>query len=374
MKYTLSLLFFLTFLFSSAQQTLYKTIQHNGGAREYILYVPASYTVGTEVPLLMNFHGYTSNATQQIVYGDFRSIADTAGFLLLCPNGMLDTLNNSHWNVGFGNSSVDDVGFVSALMDTIFSDYSINQDRVYATGMSNGGFFSYRLACELGDRVAAIASVTGSMTMNQIANCSPVHPTPVMQIHGTNDNTVDYNGGGSLNFSPVEDVVDYWVTFNGCNAVPDSLNLPNTSVTDGSTVTHYLYSNGGNNSTVEFYKVINGGHTWPGSSIPLSGTNQDFSASKEIWRFFNQYSLDNLVGVEQAKLETIKIYPNPTESSIYIDVEEGGVNEIKVFSVNGVEVMTCPFAHKVDVSGLKSGVYFLKITDFNSPLVKFVKR
>src|SRR5258706_3847373 len=154
-------LFYLLFcfpLFLSGQQTINGTIMHDGLQRDYILYVPASYVPGTPAPLVLNFHGYTSNAFEQMFYGDFRPIADTAGFLIVHPNGTVDQLGNQHWNVGWGTSTVDDVGFTNALIDSLSAQYDINQDRVYSTGMSNGGFMSYKLACDLSNRIAAIAS------------------------------------------------------------------------------------------------------------------------------------------------------------------------------------------------------------------------
>lgn len=146
-----------------AQLTITDSIVHDGLTREYILYVPANYTGTSAVPLLFNFHGYTSNANDQMWYGDFRPIADTAGFIIIHPQGTLDGTGTTHFNVGWGGSTVDDVDFTSALIDSISAQYNINQDRVYSTGMSNGGFMSFKLACELSDRIAGIASVTGSI-------------------------------------------------------------------------------------------------------------------------------------------------------------------------------------------------------------------
>jgi len=159
--FSLTLLFSVLQMNAVAQQTISDSISHDGMTREYILYVPANYTGTEEVPLLFNFHGYTSNATEQMWYGDFRSIADTAGFIIIHPEGTEDGTGTTHFNVGWGGSTVDDVSFTEALIDSISAEYTINQDRIYSTGMSNGGFMSFKLACELSDRIAGIASVTG---------------------------------------------------------------------------------------------------------------------------------------------------------------------------------------------------------------------
>lgn len=374
MKNALFVLFSGLIFSASAQQTINGTIEHGGLTREYILYVPASYSQGNEAPLVMNFHGYTSNASQQIFYGDFRPIADTAGFLLLCPNGTPDNQGINHWNVGWGGSTVDDVSFVSALLDSLSANYSINQNRIYSTGMSNGGFFSYKLACEMSDRITAIASVTGSMVNATMSSCSPNHPMPAMQIHGTNDPTVPYNGNPTMAMAPIEDVVNHWVSFNNCADIPVSLDLPNTSTTDGSTVTHFVYSGGTNNSTVEFYKVIDGGHTWPGSSINLPSTNQDFSASKEIWRFFSRYSLGDLVSLEEGSINQFEIYPNPSSDEIKLVGIDADFDKIQILSTDGRLIDEFPFSSEINVSELNEGTYFIQLVGATTSSVKFIKQ
>ena len=162
-----------------SQQTINASITHGGLQRDYILYVPTSYSAATSAPLVFNFHGYTSNANEQMWYGDFRPIADTAGFIIVHPNGTLDNSGTSHWNVGWGGSTVDDIGFTESLIDNLSATYNIDNNRIYSTGMSNGGFMSYQLACELSDRIAAIASVTGSMSTNWFNSCSPTIKCPL---------------------------------------------------------------------------------------------------------------------------------------------------------------------------------------------------
>ena len=188
MNQTKILLLLLGFTFPiSAQQTINGSITHDGIQRDYILYIPEIYDGSTAVPLVLNFHGFGSSASQQMFYGDFRDIADTEGFLLVHPEGT-SSIGDQFWNVGFpGNSSstIDDVGFTEALIDELATLYAIDLDRVYATGMSNGGFMSFLLACQLSEKIAAVASVTGSMTQDTFDDCNAQHPTPVLQIHGT---------------------------------------------------------------------------------------------------------------------------------------------------------------------------------------------
>ena len=330
MKKLLLTLIFLPVL-TLAQQTINASITHGGITRDYILYVPNSYVAGNQVPLVFNFHGYTSNAFQQMWYGDFRAIADTAGFIIVHPEGTLDNSGITHWNVGWGGSNVDDIGFTSALIDSISSEYSINQDRVYSTGMSNGGFMSYQLACELSDRIAAIASVTGSMNLGWFNSCNPNHPMPVMEIHGTLDPTVTYNTSSFTESVP--DIMDFWKNFNNCSNSPITTNVPNSNTTDGCTAEHQIWENGNNGVAVEHYKIIDGEHSWPGALFPNGVTNQDINASEKIWEFFNKYDINGLINPTNIKnitaeksVELIKIIdvlgkvtiPKPNTPLFYI--------------------------------------------------------
>lgn len=278
-----------------SQQTINGSFMHNGIQRNYILYVPASYTPGNAVPLLFNFHGYTSTANQQMFYGDFRPIADTANFIIVHPQGTQDINGNTHFNVGWGGSAVNDVAFTDALIDTISSQYDINADRIYTTGMSNGGFMSFRLACELSNRFAAIGSVTGSILPTTLGSCNPDHPMPIIQIHGDSDGTVPYNGSPGFSES-IPSLIDWWINENNCSTTPILTNMPNTNTSDGTTVVRSRYTDGTNCSEVVHFKVVNGDHTWPGAPINFPGTNYDINASLEIWNFLAQFDINGKIG------------------------------------------------------------------------------
>ena len=369
MKYLFLLITIIVFpIFSFAQQTINGSISHDGLERDYILYVPANYSGNTEVPLILNFHGFGSNATEQMFYGDFRSIADTAGFIVVHPQG---TLFNgiTHWNVGGWTigSTTDDVGFSEALIDSLAAEYNIDETRVYSTGMSNGGFMSFVLASQLSEKIAAIASVTGSMTPETYNNSNPQHPTPILQMHGTSDGVVPYNG---VFFSlPIVDVIDYWVEYNVCNTTPTITALPDIAPNDGSTVEHFVYSDGGNGVNVEHYKITGGGHTWPGSAFGGAGTNMDINASAEIWNFLSRYDINGLIvttGIEQTQRKDmfLKLFPNPTNSAITIN---GGLTfpaEYVLLSPEGKKIIQGIFTsnnQQIDLSNLSPGLYYLKI-------------
>ncbi|HAP68795.1 MAG TPA: hypothetical protein DCR04_03570 [Flavobacteriales bacterium] len=356
----------LTFLIANhfvIAQSVQKTVMHDGIQREYLLYVPDIYDGSTEVPLVFNLHGYGSNAGQQEFYGSFNAIADTANFVLVIPDGTTDASNTAFWNAfGVPTETVDDIGFVSALIDTIAADYNIDLNRVYSTGMSNGGFMSYTLACQLSNRIAAIASVTGTMVTPNLNACNAQHPTPVMQIHGTADATVPYLGNAQ-GFVAVEALVDYWVAFNNCNPTPVETAVPDIDQTDLCTADRFVYSGGDAGTTVELYRVNGGAHTWPGALFNIGVTNQDFSASVEIWRFFNQYRLNELVGVEEAKNESsFSVYPNPSENVFNLKFEKAVNRSIQIHNSVGQLVKQFNInSNSLELNLQKAGMYLLTV-------------
>lgn len=355
-----------------AQSNTIETIQHDGLTREYRLYVPAMYDGNEAVPLVFNLHGYTSNAQQQELYGNFTAIADTANFIVVHPEGTVDGSGQQWWNA-FDAPAPDDVGFVSAMIDELSLNYNIDANRVYSTGMSNGGFMSFELACSLGNRIAAVASVTGAMPVGKFSSCNAPKPTPIMQIHGTNDGTVPYNGNATM--EPIQDIVDFWVNQTNCNTTPTVTTMPDIDMSDGSTAEHYLYTGGDQNSTVEHYKITNGAHTWPGAPIDIGVTNHDLDASIEIWRFFSQYSLDDLlVSVEQEQpKEMFQLYPNPSEGLVNVEFDKS-VNSFVVVDALGREVLKRQVTQtKETIEINQKGVYFIQF-ESNSGLItkKFI--
>jgi polyhydroxybutyrate depolymerase len=157
----------ISFAFIAQSQTLVVDSIFTGGIyRNYRLYIPAIYTGASARPLIINMHGYTSNAIQQQLYSNFGPIADTANFLMVYPNGT-SSGGSQFWNAGISPLGVNDISFLSNLIDSLKAQYNIDLNRVYSTGMSNGGFMSHTLACELSNRITAIASVTGSIFVSQ---------------------------------------------------------------------------------------------------------------------------------------------------------------------------------------------------------------
>ena len=346
------------------------TLTSGGLVREYRLYVPPSYRPGHPAPLLFNLHGYTSNAQEEEFYSDFRAIADTAGFLLVHPNGTLDGGGNRYWNTFSvpGSGGPDDAAFLSNLLTALSQQYSIDPGRVYSTGFSNGGFMSYELACRLSNRVAAVASVAGSLATTRAAACAPAHPTPVLEIHGTADGTVPY--AGTALFVAVPGTLSYWVQVNGDNPTPSTTAVPDLDATDGCTAEHLVWSGGRNGATVAHFRIVGGGHTWPGSAYTIGVTNHDLNASVEIWRFLRGYRLGRLLPTAAPVVApALRAYPNPAGATATVQLSgPTGLHpeQVRAFDALGrpvpvQAVLAAGGTLQLDVSAWVPGVYVLRV-------------
>jgi len=256
-------------------------LSHSNVNREYLLHIPENYDPNNSHPIVFNFHGYGGTATDHMYSADLRSIADTAGFILVYPQGLpLD--GSPHWNIaengGDNKSNSDDFGFVTSLINELQSEYNVDTDRIYACGYSNGAGFSFSVACHL-DQFAAMASISGLMSDWALVNCDPPKPVGVMIIHGTSDDSRPYSGINDYLLS-VDEEIQFWTDFNDTDSIPQINNF-----NDGNTIEHFKYDNGTNGSSVELYKINNGYHVWFDFLHNGKNTNQ------LIWNFFSKHSL-----------------------------------------------------------------------------------
>ena len=271
------------------------TLVVDGTTREYVIHVPPSYQRAHAAPLVLDLHGGvgTPEGIRRITGMD--PIADHNGFIVVYPRGI-----GGHWNDGRSErlNSEADVHFISALIDKLERDYSIDPKRIDATGISNGGVLAFRLACEIDDRIAAVASVAGSMASALAARCHPASPVSVIMINGLQDPLVPYGGGmvggWTANAGPVLSVaqaIALWTSLDQCSAQPIVRRLPDAVPDDGTHTTEADYESCRAGSSVELFTIDGGGHTWPGGpqylpAFLIGKTSHDFNASETIWQFF----------------------------------------------------------------------------------------
>lgn len=381
-----SLLVFTAFLsISNAQTQTTETLAFDGEDREYIIYTPASYDGSVAYPLLFAFHGGGGYAADFIQIADFRTIADTANFILVYPQALGDPTDDNPGSPNWlrkNQPEFDDVTFVEALLDAIIISYNVNTNRVYSTGYSLGGEFTFELGCRLNNRIAAIGVVARTMGVSAFNNCTPTHSTGVMTVLGTADYNSLYDGviyQGIEYYKSAADVHDYWATYNNCNTNAVTTNIANTNTTDGSTVERNTWSTASGCAYVEELKVIGGGHDWPGSF-----GNMDINASDEIWKFVSRYDINGIISCgittsineNSSAFNKYKIYPNPVVSKLTIDNLSEEIKEFRLYNTIGELVLSGVLNSKIntiDLSTLTPNVYILKIENESIQVLKTEK-
>jgi polyhydroxybutyrate depolymerase len=260
-------------------------LMSGGVERNADVHVPEKYDPTVPTSLVLNFHGFSSNSTQEALLSLMNDASDERGFVVVYPNGLYTSWNAGKCCGSAATLEVDDLAYVSALIDELAEQYCFDPKRVFATGMSNGGFLSNRLACELSDKVAAIAPVAGVIGL-PLDDCQPPRPVPVMHFHGTLDTLVPYEGGGVYLFPSVDDSVARWREINGCGSTleityeqGDSQCVSPQGCEDG--------------ADVILCTVDGGGHTWPGGTpVPSLGwTTMDLDATNAMLDFFEKHPM-----------------------------------------------------------------------------------
>jgi polyhydroxybutyrate depolymerase len=221
--------------------------------------------------------------------------SDEAGFIAVYPNG---TGWPRAWNSGnkLGERRyADDVGFISALIDTMIERHQIDTSMIYATGFSNGGMMSHRLGCQLSERIAAIAPVSGGLVF---ADCQPERPVPVIGIHARNDPVVRYEGDtiAGVRFYSIQDGIEEWARINGCNLGPDTM-----VIKEGKAWRQRWWNEDG--IEVILWTTRRGGHTWPsGRGFPfpsIAFPSRAIDANDEMWEFFQNHTLESTHDVDE---------------------------------------------------------------------------
>ncbi|MDR9401787.1 MAG: PHB depolymerase family esterase, partial [Psychroflexus sp.] len=347
------------------------------------------YNGNTDFPLVIMLHGGSGDKNVIQAFSQLNPVANALGFIAVYPQGYEPVaIGGFSWADGRGttadNAGIDDVGFILSLINQLKSDYNVDGQRVYIAGFSNGGFMAQTLACEIPEEFAAAAALGSSLGVQQAADCTTDEATPMMYVVGTADPEIPYNGGTMTNpnvepIIGVEAAVQFWVDKNGCDDTPEITNLPDMVTDDNSTVELLTYDNCDCNSDVHFYKIINGGHTWPGNEIEsiepqLGETNEDINAGFRMLDFFNDHVLcQSLSANEEAFKNEVVIFPNPAHQNVWIETSFP-VTKIQLFSLTGKKLAERSGLQqtslRLDVSHLKTGVYWVKLLRNNRFVLK----
>ncbi len=278
-----------------------QSLIHDGYERKYIIYKPSSIEKSKKLPLLIALHGGGGTSKQLITHTKhrFNQLADVEKYYVVYPQGL-----EKGWNDGRNDlnqfatvNNIDDVGFIQRLIRNLQSKYNIDEKRIFVTGISNGGFMSFRLACELEDEINAIAPLTATISEDVFKNCNGNSNVGLMLMNGTEDPIVPYDGGYVELFgkkrgkiTSTQRTIDRWREKLRCNDEPFISELPD-SENDGTTVTTIEYNQCKGNGTISLYRINGGGHTWPGAKSYnlkriVGKTSKEIIACDTIWEFF----------------------------------------------------------------------------------------
>lgn len=273
-----------------------RTVVVGGGQRSYRLHVSSMASDQPAKSLVIVFHGggQSGPRIQELIHMD--EVADRHGFWVAYPNGTPGSGGGFTWNGGdccgaAMRENIDDVEFIEGMIDELTTTSCVNPERIFATGISNGAIFSYRLGCELSDKVAAIAPVAGALMLEQ---CRPGKPVPAIIFHGSEDKHVKIRGGRHLMsgarraFPPQRETRNRWLEVNGCSSDSEVVFASGDS-------SCRAYQNCSASGDVTFCMIEGGGHTWPGGEPIRPGvlgyTTDDLSASETMWAFFDDHPL-----------------------------------------------------------------------------------
>ncbi|MDA8910899.1 prolyl oligopeptidase family serine peptidase [Crocinitomicaceae bacterium] len=323
----------------NVQALEYGTIQDGGIQREYIYYHPGS--APPNCPLVFVCHGYTGSAEGIMNYSEFNQLADEYGFAVCYPQGIEDGGGNTFFNVGYdfqNNETVDDVAYLQNLNSYFQNAYSLDANKVFCTGMSNGGDLCYMLACQASETFRGVAPIAGMIMQDIMDDCNPTSEVSILEVHGTQDNVTYFDGDpnnidGWGAYPSIPETITFFNNLFGLQLVSTE-NFPNINTNDGSTVSSEKYGSSNSCTEVWLYTVQGGGHDWPGAY-----GNMDIEASREAWLFFDQLCEQSVGTIEtpnSAERKLIKIIDlmgrevKDNSSEVFIYQYSDGTTEKKI--------------------------------------------
>ena len=229
--------------------------------------VPDTWTPAQKWPLILVLHGYGASGAVQTAFLGIEARATQYGFVTLAPDGTRDPSGSLFWNAtpaccDFGNVNVDDVAYLTGLIDAAIAQLAVDPARVYVVGHSNGGFMAYRLACEKSDKINAVAVIAGA-TNPDVSACVSPKPVNVLHIHGTADQTIAYAGGTieGAAFPGAQQSIGQWLVRDGCDVTPTTAGTNDfDSVVAGQETTRLQYPNCPGSLHIEHWKMVGSGH------------------------------------------------------------------------------------------------------------------
>jgi len=363
----------------SVYSSVYDSLIYKGLVRTYLLHAPPGYVNTKPTSLIIALHGGFGSALNIENQSKLSVKSDEANFIVVYPEG-IKVLGVRTWNAGgccgaAASFGIDDVGFIDTLIKKLSAEYNIDQRKIFATGISNGGMMSYRLASDLANKIAAVAPVAATMVIK--TNCNPPRPVPIIHFHSFNDTNVPYNGGVGSGVSghynpPLDSVFNVWMNVNSC--------VQRDTVKNDQKYLLVKWSNCNNNSEIHFYMTRDGGHSWPGGEKYLPGDEPSrvINADDLMWEFFQAHPMpDSVSDVDKQsknipnEFQLFQNYPNPfnptTRIRFALPKREHVI--LKVFYVLGRTVATLvegelnPGEHSVvlDATSLASGIYFYQL-------------
>ena len=363
----------------SVYNSVYDSLTFKGLVRTYLLHIPPGYVNSTPSSLIIALHGGFGSAFNIENQSRLSIKSDTANFIVVYPEG-IKVLGVRTWNAGgccgaAGSYGIDDVGFIDTLIEKLSAEYNIDHRKIFATGISNGGMMSYRLASDLANKIAAAAPVAATMVIK--TNCSPSRPVPIIHFHSFNDTNVPYGGGFGSGVSghynpPLDSVFNVWMNVNSC--------VQKDTVRNDQKYLLVKWSNCNNNSEIHFYMTRDGGHSWPGGGIYLPGDEPSMfiNANDMMWEFFQAHQMpDSVSDVDKQsknipnEFQLYQNYPNPFNSITTINyaIPQNVFVNIIVYDILGKELCTLvnEMQHKgnyekvFEAKQFSSGIYIYRI-------------